>query len=620
MAMGLKTRGGLSKLFGDMSITRRITLGFLVIMVMGVIIGGVGIFGMAKISAEDKSLYEQQAAPLEHISKMIEVVQRMRVETAKAVIYAGNHATLMGIETNINNYDNTFQESEQNYTSTLTVQEGLDLVAQADQIYKEKFLPASLQVIEVADSGNVAGSRMVLVTSESSANDLVSILNQCFANSNQDALAKSSANQELYVLLTWVLGGVILLGLVISIFLSHGISKAIRGPVKELTRAAGEFAKGQLDAKISIESKNEFGTLADSFRTVFANLQELVREMSAALDQISGGDVSMPPVREYRGDFAPISASMNRILDSLNDLLSVIQTSADQVSSGSGQVAAGAQALAQGATEQASSIEELSAAITEISGKVKSSTEHVDDVAVRMAETMGYVTSSNEQMKQMLTAMGDISQSSSQISKIIKTVEDIAFQTNILALNAAVEAARAGSAGKGFAVVADEVRNLAGKAADAAGQTAQLIEDSLGKVSAGTKIANNTAEALEKATREIEVVDGTIRKIKQNSDEQATAVAEVTLGIEQVSGVVQNNSATAEESAAASEELTAQASVLKEEAGRFHLRSHADEETDLFRENPPEESCSGMEPGQEPDSEPEPEFHSDFAAVSESKY
>ena len=256
----------------------------------------------------------------------------------------------------------------------------------------------------------------------------------------------------------------------------------------------------------------------------------------------------------------------------MSETLSIINTSSEQVSSGADQVSSGAQALAQGATEQASSTQELSATISEVSESVRQNAENVDLVTNYVRAAVAGVEHSNEQMQQMLAAMNNMNISSNEIVKIIKVIDDIAFQTNILALNAAVEAARAGAAGKGFAVVADEVRNLANKSANAAKQTTVLIESSINDVQDGSKIADQTAKLLAEVQEKVQLVGGTIQKIDQASTEQAAAITQITQGVEQVSAVVQTNSATAEQSAASSEELSAQADMLRKLIAKFTLK------------------------------------------------
>ncbi|MEG2053959.1 MAG: methyl-accepting chemotaxis protein, partial [Oscillospiraceae bacterium] len=264
--------------------------------------------------------------------------------------------------------------------------------------------------------------------------------------------------------------------------------------------------------------------------------------------------------------------SMVKIIVSLSDTLNNIHIASDQVSGGADQVSGGAQALSQGATEQASSIEELSATVAEISSQVKANAENAKSASGLSDEAGAEVEQGNQHMQKMIAAMGDISDTSSQIGKIIKTIDDIAFQTNILALNAAVEAARAGAAGKGFAVVADEVRNLAGKSAEAAKNTTALIESSITAVANGTKIADDTAKSLFIIVDKVREVTDKINEIATASAEQASAVVQVTQGLDQISAVVQTNSATSEESAAASEELSGQAQMLNDMVSKFKLK------------------------------------------------
>lgn len=293
------------------------------------------------------------------------------------------------------------------------------------------------------------------------------------------------------------------------------------------------------------------------------------------------GDLTVASDVEYAGDYRELKESMQYILSAFNETLGQINQVADQVSSGSGQVSSGAQMLAQGAAEQASSIEELSAAINEIAEKITVNAEYAANASRSVHDVGSEISKSNRQMQDMIAAMSQINLSSGQIRKIIKTIEDIAFQTNILALNAAVEAARAGTAGKGFSVVADEVRNLASKSADAAKNTTALIENSMRQVENGTKIANETAVSLQKVVESTTTVFETVEKISSATKQQAESIGQVTQGIEQISGVVQTNSATAEESAAESEELSGQAEFLKQLTGRFRLANRDGEKSAL---------------------------------------
>ncbi len=289
------------------------------------------------------------------------------------------------------------------------------------------------------------------------------------------------------------------------------------------------------------------------------------------MDQIADGNLAFELHCDYAGEFGKIKSSLENIQGTLVKTFQGIGESANQVAAGSEQVAAGSQMLAQGATEQASSVQELSASITEVAGKIGSNASDASDANTLAGNAEEEMKRGNERMNELITAVKKIEQSSNEIGAIIKTIEDIAFQTNILALNAAVEAARAGEAGKGFAVVADEVRNLAGKSAEAAKNTADLIETSVASVKTGTEIAGRTAESINTAADKVEQTASLISKISSASEQQAGSIKQVQQGLEQISNVVQTNSATAEESAASSEELSGQAQTLKLLIEKFKL-------------------------------------------------
>ena len=361
----------------------------------------------------------------------------------------------------------------------------------------------------------------------------------------------------------------VLFGLIFSAM----VIREIRIPVKEIEAAAVQMGQGNLDIQLHYTGKDELGVLSEQMRSLSTRLSQIIADESTLLTQMADGNFTVRSscAQEYVGSFEPILTSLRTINHRLNDTLKQISTAAEQVAMGADQVANGSQTLAQGATEQASSVEELSASITDISNQVSSNARNAQE-AHRTASQVGEgMEVSNQKMQDMISAMAEISDSSSEIGKIIKTIEDIAFQTNILALNAAVEAARAGAAGKGFAVVADEVRNLASKSAEASKNTAALIERSVLAVENGTHIADATAQSLLQAVEGAKAVQTIISEISQASELQADAIAQITVGIDQISSVVQSNSATSEESAAASQELSSQSQVMRSLVEAFRL-------------------------------------------------
>lgn len=550
-----------------LKIAAKLILGFLIVAILAGVVGAVGIVHIRQISRLDSDMYTYYTSVMTDMVNFTGYFEAMRtllrtaymepdIEARKTVIdsfktmedairdYLTHYDSLLREENEFSKFNTAISALDEYYI----VRDEVVALILSDQMDAAKELMAGKET-EAAFSVSVALNDMVNLKTEMAKH----------ASETNTASAKRAFLSMSVIIAVCVLGA-----LALGLFIARSISK----PITKIVTAADRLAVGNMDVDTDVKSTDEIGQLAESFKKLVIS----TREQAMAIERLADADLTVEVAPRSEQDL--MGKKLLQLVNRMNEIMTSIVSVSEQVAAGARQISDSSMALSQGATEQASSIEELTASMEEIATQTKLNAENAAQANELTNATKSNAVQGNAQMKEMLKAMEEINESSTNISKIIKVIDDIAFQTNMLVLNAAVEAARAGQHGKGFAVVAEEVKNLAARSANAAKETTDMIEGSIKKVHDGTVIAKDTAEALNSIVNEIEKAADYVNSISIASNEQSAGITQINQGIMQISQVVQTNSATSEESAAASEELSSQAAILWGLVERFKLQKN----------------------------------------------
>jgi len=598
----------------NLKVSMKLFVGFGVTVVLLFIVGITAIFNLKHLNSDFSRTIDNHGVPLADAGRVLEAIHSLRAETRSCALFTGNHERIRATRTEIDKWCTKFETSFETFGKFAIRPDTKKLMDESRDLWTKTLKPAAYKLVEDADKGVPQADILAQITNitKPAADKIAENMDKCMTIKIEVLRAEQADGNADYKSVFTLMVALLTVGAAAAILLGLYISSLISKPLAATSRMLTELGKGHLNERLGLHRADEIGAMARTMDTFADNLQNIVvgtmkkisdgdlstkihvvdpsDEIGAALkgtiDALTsliiedGGkvllaaankDMSQRMTHTYRGDYAKMKANINTVVENLDNALSQVAEAVGQVTSASNEISKGAQNLAEGANEQASSLEEVSSSLEEMSSMTKQNADNSNQAKLLASEARTAADEGDASMKRMATAINEIKQSADNTAKIIKTIDDIAFQTNLLALNAAVEAARAGEAGKGFAVVAEEVRNLAMRSAEAAKNTANMIEESVKSAEGGVKITEEVAKSLSQIVDRAGKVGDLIAEIAAASVEQASGIEQVNTAVASMNQVTQSNAANSEESASASEELSSQASELANMVSAFKL-------------------------------------------------
>ncbi len=547
------------------SVSMKMTISFGVLILLTLIISAIGFLGMYAIQEADQRLYDYNVAAVERASNLQQNFDQQRLFIRNLLIYEKGTKDYSTSMEHLTKLEEAMPGLLELYEGTIITEDDRALFHEIKETYTTAFTDFKEKLIERSASQTDEEAATLLNSIYDSAQEISDNLDKCLKLNVSQAEAALHSNQALFMRLAVIQGIVLLFAVLAAIFIARYMHLHVAKPLISMSQAATQISLGNLDVAIETDAQDEVGKLAQSF----THMVNGIKDQAEILSSVAQGDLTVSIKARSEND--TMNTAIMEMTNNLNHIIREVTSVSGQVAIGASQVAQGSQSMAQGASEQATAIEQLSSSIYEISLNTKENAKMADKAASLYKVIDQRAQESSKLMNDMMASVEEISQASSSVSKIIKMINDISFQTNILSLNAAVEAANAGQHGRGFAVVAGEVRNLAMKSAKAAADTDMLIENTIQKAKQGSSMASKTASALDSITKDILTASQLLGDIAKATTEQALGIEQVNLGIDQVAQVVNLNSATAEQSAMAAEEMAAQASSMQRLVASFKL-------------------------------------------------